>query len=94
MSKTKVVAVGDPLVVTQAAANTLLSGVDLLGCLCNTSSGGTLTVTDTLPSGARTLVNAMPLISGQWYSIPFRTNGQVTITVGGTATITVCYDKD
>jgi hypothetical protein len=95
MSTNYMIANGDPLVVTQAGANSTLSGVSLLGVIVNTTTGGTLTITDSpVSAGSRTLLNAMPLSNPGWITLGLRTVGAVTITVGGTATVTMVYKKD
>jgi hypothetical protein len=64
----------------------------LAGFLCTASGSGVLTITDAPAAGARTIVNALPVVAGNWYPIPARTIGQVTITlVSGTVDGTIFY---
>lgn len=95
MSATKVIVEGDSIRVTQAATNTALSGVTLVGVLVESSTSGTLSITDSPQSAAsRTLVNALPLTAGQYVPLPLRTVGNVVVTVGGTGAIVLIYNKD
>lgn len=76
--------IGEPLRFT--ANQTLVGAPKLMGILCSTSTAGTITIADLGGGGgaARTLVNAMPVTSGQFYPLLVNTIGTVTITVGGT----------
>lgn len=76
--------IGDPLRFT--SSQTIVGAPKLIGILCSTSTAGTITIADTGggSGAARTLVNAMPVTSGQFYPLVMNTIGTVTITVGGT----------
>lgn len=83
--------IGEPLRFT--ATQTLVGAPKLMGILCSTSTGGTITIADLGGGGgaARTLISLMPLTAGQFYPLLMNTIGTVTITVAGTldATLTM-----
>lgn len=65
----------------------------LAGFLCDASSSGTLTIADKggASGGDRTLLSAMALTAGNYYPLNVRCSGQVTITIGGTASGLLTY---
>ena len=77
--------IGRPLRLT--ATNTTLAGVGLIGLLVATSTAGTVTIADS----TGTLLNAMPVVAGTYYSLQVRLIGAVTITVGGTLDALLTY---
>lgn len=95
MSANKSITEADFVRVTQAATNTTLSGVTLVGYLVESSTAGTLTITDSPQSaGSRTVVSAVPLVAGQYVFLPARCVGNLVVTVGGTGSIVLFYNKD
>jgi hypothetical protein len=95
MSATKSFTEADFVRVTQAATNATLSGNTLVGALVESSTSGTLTITDSPQSaGSRTVVNALPLTAGAYVFIPARCVGNIVVTVGGTGSIVLFYNKD
>jgi hypothetical protein len=67
------------------ATATLQGWSGLMGVGCSTATSATLTVAD--PQG--NIVNAMALTAGTYYPMPTRLTGNLTVTISGTADITV-----
>jgi hypothetical protein len=63
------------------------SGGNLLGILVASSTSGTIKVADTYG----TICNTTSVTAGQFYPMPCKWRGTLTITVGGTLDATVFY---
>lgn len=69
---------------------TLIDGGQLLGIwVSSAASTPTIKVADT--SG--TIANTFTPAAATWYRLPFRWNGTLTVTIGGTVDCTICYSK-
>lgn len=64
-------------------------GGSLLGIMVASASGATIKVAH--PSG--TIVNTMSVVAGQFYAMPVKWNGALTITVTGTLDATAFYKQ-
>lgn len=68
--------------------NTALQGVDLVGVFISSASGApTLKIEDT----KGVIMNTMTPVAGQYYKLPCRTVGQVTITIANAVDCTIFY---
>lgn len=83
---TQVIQSGEPYNLTGSGAVPAPQNGDLVGLLCSTSTGGTLTLVD---GKGRTICNAMPLADGQFYPMPFRYFSGLTATIAGAANVTL-----
>ena len=69
-------------------ATTTINGLgNLLGFMCNTASGGTVA----LVAGNGTISPAVSVSAGQYYPYPGFFTGNLTVTIAGTANITLFW---
>ena len=81
----QVIEVGEALNIT--ATNSTLKDVMLMGLFVSQNSTGTIKVAD----ASKTIANTFTPLPGQYYQLPCRTTGAVTVTITGTMDVTVFY---
>lgn len=78
--------VGKPYPITASGIVAGLGTADLIGVLCSSSAGGTLTLTD---GAGNVICNAMALSAGQFVRLPFTITGGLVAVVGGSLNATL-----
>jgi hypothetical protein len=77
-----------------ASANVSAAPAVLGGIFCSASTSGTVTVYDDAATGTTTkIVDTFSLTAGTFYRLPFGAGTGLYIVIGGTASITVGFNK-
>lgn len=84
---TQAVAYGRPAPFSATGSPGILANVNLIGFAVHDTSSGSVKVEDS----TGILFNTTTVAVGQFYRIPCRTTGQVTITITGTIVATMYY---